>query len=189
MLATRLKHTPWGWIKEDDFETIVDGIQSVSTPSHGGIKLSRERNAQVPDYMRCKSGWYEEDCNWAIPVCVFAEEFSKAMPSLVKDDCHLKCLLTWHPDAYEKFTGKMIEPGKSFKRDEKIFRETHENDFVVISAMSSKSHTGMVECFATLGGKRMAGFHGGRTFLVPDDEYNAHNCFGFVIDTAIHKEI
>ncbi len=51
------KTSPWGVIQ--DKRELAPGIWQVSTASHGGIKLSRERNAAMPDYMRNEGGWYE----------------------------------------------------------------------------------------------------------------------------------
>lgn len=58
--------SPWGRVQS---ETVYGpGIVSVSTASHGGVKLDRERNALVPVKHRAGDGWYEEDCDWAIAV-------------------------------------------------------------------------------------------------------------------------
>lgn len=51
------KSSPWGAIQ--DKRELAPGIWQVSTAGHGGIKLSRERNAAVPAYMRAEGGWYE----------------------------------------------------------------------------------------------------------------------------------
>lgn len=60
--------TPWG--RSDYAKEYAPGIVWYGTPSHGGFKLDRERNAAVPDYMRREGGWYEEDCDWAIVATV-----------------------------------------------------------------------------------------------------------------------
>lgn len=71
-------NTPWGIA--DSVTEIAPGILSVSTPSHGGIKLDEARWAQVPTLVRTtpysRGGFYEEDCDWAIPRLVFDAEFS-----------------------------------------------------------------------------------------------------------------
>lgn len=43
------RNTPWG--RSDSQKELADGIWMVTTPSHGGVKLSPERQAQMPDYM------------------------------------------------------------------------------------------------------------------------------------------
>lgn len=39
-------YTPWG--QSDKQSTLAEGIIEVSTPSHGGIRLSTERQKQLP---------------------------------------------------------------------------------------------------------------------------------------------
>jgi hypothetical protein len=72
--------SPWGII-QDSWE-LAPGIWFVSTPSHGGIRLSPERYAQMPDAMKATafshSGWYEEDADWAMVAVTFPEAFSVA---------------------------------------------------------------------------------------------------------------
>ncbi|HEX3729758.1 MAG TPA: hypothetical protein VHV47_08135, partial [Opitutaceae bacterium] len=46
----------------------------VTTPSHGGIRVSLTALARIPEPLRETSfsgdGWFEEDCDWAIPYLV-----------------------------------------------------------------------------------------------------------------------
>lgn len=67
-------HTIWG--PSQHCKTVADGIQQVSTASHGGYKLDAIRNALVPAYMRQAGGWYEEDCDWAIVAVIFPAAFA-----------------------------------------------------------------------------------------------------------------
>lgn len=61
--------SPWG---------IIDGVTplgpeaiSVTTPSHGGIWVTPEALAKIPEPLRATAysggGWFEEDCDWCIP--------------------------------------------------------------------------------------------------------------------------
>ena len=43
-------HTPWG--PPQDIEELAEGVLRVSTASHGGLKLSRERWAEIPAAVR-----------------------------------------------------------------------------------------------------------------------------------------
>jgi len=61
--------SPWGKIQ--DAKELAQGVWFVSTASHGGIKLDRGRNGKIPALARTAAGWYEEDCDWAIPAYVF----------------------------------------------------------------------------------------------------------------------
>lgn len=51
--------TPWGTSQEST--PFGDGIVFHSTAGHGGFKLDKATNAQVPELWRVPSGWYEED--------------------------------------------------------------------------------------------------------------------------------
>src|SRR5207344_1057649 len=176
--------TPWG--DADSARVIVEGVGSVSTPSHGGIKLSAAMNAQVPEYMRKAGGWYEEDCDWCIPFVVFAAELSDGpLPEgrgAVQHEAR-ECLRNWHPAAYERFFGVKLQEGQSFKRDEELFHLRHANDWVTICAFGdwhTKVPKGFVGACASVGGRRGAGAE--RYFLIPEAEYHFPHSGGFVID-------
>lgn len=187
-------HTPWG--TADYAGEIVAGMGTVGTPSHGGIKLSRERNRRVPEYMRQKGGWYEEDCDWCIPFVVFEQEILAAGDACaaraITTGQHKETLKAWHPEAYETFYGVTLQAGESFKRDEELFAAKHAHDYVVVSAYGDwhkQVPSGMVGVLATLGGTRVPGsFAQGRWFLVPAAEYEERSLHGFVIDVARHAQ-
>lgn len=75
------KMSPWGRI--DYSEEIAPGIWQVMTPGHGGIWLSGQRRQSMPKILRewvskygdTANGWYEEDCDWAVPCLAFPDEF------------------------------------------------------------------------------------------------------------------
>jgi hypothetical protein len=71
-------HTPWG--QSDSIREVADGIMEVSTPGHGGIWLSDERQKALPAEAGIHNwlkglAWWEEDCDWCIPYLVFADEY------------------------------------------------------------------------------------------------------------------
>ena len=178
--------TPWG---DADFVRIVaGGVGWVDTPSHGGVKLSRAMNARMPEYMRKAGGWYEEDCEWSLVYVALAGHLRAALPDdperIRIAEQAVTTLRNWHPDAYERFFGETIPEGESAVKDERIFRVRHANDLVVISAATGKE--GFVEATATRGGVR--DFSAARDFLVPSEEYDARNRFGFVIDDPARYE-
>lgn len=114
------KHSPWGRVQHAT--KIADGIYSVSTAGHGGIWLSRERAAIIPDYISAAtfggSGptWFEEDSDWALTVLVFEKEWQAYdAPAVEQAKASAR---NWHPDVYEKFYGVMLSPGESYKRRE-----------------------------------------------------------------------
>ena len=62
-MTTNVIHTPWGWTK--NVVELIEGVWRVATPSHGGLKLSPERWAELPaevrDAMYTRT-FAEEDC-------------------------------------------------------------------------------------------------------------------------------
>ncbi|WP_442755644.1 DUF7007 domain-containing protein [Methylocystis sp. JAN1] len=170
-------HTPWGAADREKF--YAEGIVFYSTPSHGGFRLDALRNAKVHPLLREADGYYEEDCAWAKVAFTFPELFSKD-----HYDAAVATIKNWCPDAYEEIAGVTLAPGESFGKDERRFREEHADHWIVISAIASDCHPGMVECVAARGGVRGRGPE--RAFLVPQDEYRDRGRFGFVIDEARH---
>jgi hypothetical protein len=161
-------------------------VYFVSTAGHGGIKLDRTRNALIPDVFRREGGWYEEDCDLAIPMYVL--ELNRE-----KKDLSLETMRNWHWQAYESWFKETIPPGSSYLKDEHLFREGNRDKWVVISAFGDwhgKVPKGMVGCVATPGGRRGDG-RGPRpmerSFLVPADEHARRDRFGFVVDESRHQ--
>ena len=62
-MNTAPTYTPWGWTQ--DIEELAEGVWRVTTPSHGGLKLSRERWNELPSEVReamHTPTFAEEDC-------------------------------------------------------------------------------------------------------------------------------
>ena len=188
--------TPWG--KAQHLNKKAPGIVFVHTASHGGVKLSAERNQAVPPALRNGDGWYEEDLEaykvyWAFPEDTLppgmdVEQWKQETSRMLRD---------WLPDEWEQASGEAVTAEQSYIRAEQEFREAHKNDHVVISAIMSEESPGMVEVIATLGGSSShdSGRPGqwgedhpndARKFLVPKDEYSAKR---FAVDRARHQEI
>ena len=76
------KNTPWG--KVNEASELAEGIISYSTPSHGGIWLSKERqkviSALIPNVKNYCGGleWWEEDCDWTIPYVIFQNDIKRS---------------------------------------------------------------------------------------------------------------
>ena len=181
--STNPAYTPWG--KADYEKVYAEGIVFYGTPSHGGFKLDRERNTKVHPALRERDGFYEEDCAWAKVAFTFPDVFSE------KDrEAAIRTMKEWYPDEYETVAGVILAPGESHVKDERLFLERHANDWIVISAIRSAQHPGMVECIATIGGRR--GQRGKpvsaeRRYLVSNQEYDQRGKFGFVIDPDRHS--
>lgn len=72
-------HCLWGWI--DQADKIDRGIYRIGTPGHGGIWISEERRAEMPDNVLkptdfYKDGpWFEEDVEALRAVYAFPDQF------------------------------------------------------------------------------------------------------------------
>src|SRR5262249_13100209 len=69
-------NSPWG--RPDYTKEYAPGICLLTTPSHGGFKLSRQRNRAMPACFRLRAergGYYEEDCAWSLVALAFPEAF------------------------------------------------------------------------------------------------------------------
>lgn len=186
--------TPWG--SAQTARMLAPGIGMVSTAGHGGIKLSPERQRQVPAYMRCEGGWYEEDCQAAIPLVVFEDLIREHGPKWLVESLDkyppITTVMNWYPDDAAKWLGRPILPEESMVLRERIFKAQHVNDYVVVAAWGSWQEgvpEGMVGVFATLGESRQEPLWSqGRYFLVPDAEYQSRQG-SFVIDLSQHQEV
>lgn len=175
--------TPWG--VADIANDIADGITQYSTPSHGGIKLSEERQAQMPEAL-CDGTWYEHDCAIYRVIVAFPECFSDDQYAHAKDG-----LKSWYPDAYEAHFGEIIPEGQSYIKDRRIFQERHKNDWVGIAAIGDSED--MVRVTATMGGERACSENGFRSaeereFAVPGKEYDNRSRYGFIVDPERHMD-
>jgi hypothetical protein len=61
--------SPWGPIQA--VEALGPDVVSVTTASHGGLRVSLTALARLPEAIRetpySQDGWFEEDCDWALP--------------------------------------------------------------------------------------------------------------------------
>ena len=111
-------NTPWG--RSQHQETIAEGIVSYSTASHGGIKLSPERQAKMPKPYLREDGWYEEDCDVAFVMVTFPECFD---PKYL--DGAVRSIKEYYPDEYTQVTGIPLEPSESYAlRERQLYKES-----------------------------------------------------------------
>lgn len=171
-------HTPWGMSQRTTAH--AEGVECHSTAGHGGFKLSAERNRKVHPILRSKDGFYEEDSAWAIVAITFPHLFTA-----FERRCAERNIKDWWPDAWETIFGTTLAPGESHVKDRRAFEAAHADDWIVISALRSDHHPGMIEVIATRGRKREHNA-GERRFLVPSSEYEPGR-FGFVIDVDRHR--
>jgi len=175
--------TPWGASQYS--ESLCRGIVSYGTAGHGGVHLSPTRNCVVPEYMRNANGWYEEDCEWAIPAAIFPEAWVKHYGTEDILATIKSTLLNYYPDFYAKFYNVEIKEGESYENDARNFKKNNKDNYVVICATGKDNH---VEVIATKGGEREDDSEE-RTFLIKTEEYQNRGKHGFVIDLDRHIEI
>lgn len=179
----QVKDCPWG--EPQRVLEVQEGILSITTATHGGYKLSKTANAQVPEYMRKEDGWYEEHVDWCIVTLAFG--FVGAFSPESQRELALNTLKMYYPDAYEKFTGTILKEGESHGRDAELHRQRNKGKYIVTSAFGdwhAKVPAGMVGVFATL---LQADPPPGKWFLVPLAEYEQARG-GFIVEPSRHQE-
>lgn len=174
--------TPWG--VSQHHTDIAPGLRVYRAASHGGIHVVEARNAQIPGYLRADThgqlgerGWYEEDCDWCIPAVVFAAEWRTWADQCdsTSADGHLAAawdtLRNWHPEGYERWTGKQLQIGESYKADEARFWATHRESFVATVAWGDWHDAVPAGQIAVMARRQTDGEE--RYFLLTKDEYAA----------------
>lgn len=184
--------TPWGQ-SQGGTVYVEKGIYKHHTAGHGGFKVYKNLNDLIPEPYRNDDGWYEEDSEWAKVAVSFPAYFSEREVRLATET-----VKNWDPDAYEAVTGEVLADGESFKKDERLFKERHVNDWLVISAIGETNDDGEdhVRCVATIGGKLSrnepdVGWieEEHATFSVPPEEYRNRGRYGFAIDPVRHPRL
>lgn len=173
--------TPWG--DADYVKEYAEGITFYGTPGHGGFKLDRKHNAMVDSSWRKKSGWYEEDVEWAIAAFTFPNAFSesdrKQAEFTVKD---------YYPDEYTKITGKELSLDESRVLRERKALKDAEGKWSTVCAYGEwhpKVPTGMVGVCTKVNRQGPSKY-----FLVPANEYKpTGNLIGFIVNPEIHQEV
>jgi hypothetical protein len=128
---SRAPITPWG--KAQSITRFCPGFDIYSTSRHGGVRLSAKLNKNVPDVFKIKGGWYEEDCEAAIPfyfnwkiISDYCLEYG--MPEGYKmpaEDYFLnhpkeqfkETLIKYMPAAWELYSGEEVAATESDTRD------------------------------------------------------------------------
>lgn len=113
--------TPWGQVQHST--RLAVGIWSVSTASHGGIWLSESRVDQLNEILPILGGkishyptfcgaaeWWEEDCDWCIPVIAFNLEHYEAA-------CRQLRSMQSMGDKYKRAVRALIAAGKMLDSD------------------------------------------------------------------------
>jgi hypothetical protein len=174
--------SPWG--KVNHVSEVAPGIQSCSTPGHGGFKLDRKHNEKVPAPLRQKSGWYEEDCRYAVVLVTFPEHFSQSQVR----GAH-KTLKAWYPDEYRAAYNVEVELKESHVLRERAAKEAARGKLQSLAAWGDwhvAVPKGKVGVVAKIDGREGSGPE--RYFLVPESEYDVR-ALVFVVDPSRHEEV
>jgi hypothetical protein len=98
---TRGASSPWGPVQT--VEALGPDVVSVTTASHGGLRLSPSALTRLPEALRetghSAKGWFEEDCDWALPYLALGLDAFEA-DAVRGAEMHQAAVLTvqrWHP--------------------------------------------------------------------------------------------
>lgn len=139
------------WVFADHRKEYAAGIVQYSTPGHGGMKVRDDLNRKIPEYMRNKGGWYEEDCEWSKVVAVFPDKFGSEEVEIAK-----RTFRDWFPEEYEKFYGVRLKAGESYERDCQLYLDSNRGNYLTRAAWGNWHKTvpeGMVGICAVPGTK------------------------------------
>lgn len=202
--VTEGSRTPWG--SAQYVSRPAPGIVSVGTAGHGGIKLSPERNAEIPAPLRKRSGWYEEDTESNIVGMFHPEAFPHYRNEEAADQNEWRrsqceaAVKNWFPDEYEKATGKAVpvEESSVLQRRAEIdgraaFRAAHANEYVSLGnglTPSALSNKWIPDGYAVTEA-RIDATGETRHFLVPQSEVIENKMWGaqVVLDPSRHLDV
>ena len=128
-LNPKITYSPWG-----EVQTQSDphpGISVVSTAGHGGIYVTPEVNAKIPEVFRMDDGWYEEDVDWAIVHAAFPELFPDT-----QDEAH-RTLKDYRWRQYERHYGVELSEDESPGKREHMHIQRNANRYLVRSAFGN----------------------------------------------------
>ena len=189
--------TPWGQAQYANHP--APGIVTVGCSQHGGIKLSPERNAEIPPALRNRSGWYEEDCESAIVGLYHPDAFPHYLGGdhdAIRADME-RTVKDYFPDQYEKATGETLTPDESsVLRDRQkaataeAFRAEHANEFVTLHRGDDDNGAWVPEGYRPMTA-RIDATGETREFLVPYDECVENGSFvsNRLIDPHRHIDV
>jgi hypothetical protein len=182
--------SPWGTIQNRT--DLGEGVTQVSTASHGGLKVAAKQNKLIPEAFRAADGWYEEDCDWAIPF-MFLDGLLNWDGKDLKDDAR-NTLKNYRWRQYEAHFGEVIDPSTCHAKAEWILHTANKDRYVVVSAIGSgKDHytgievpKGHVLVTAVKGGRGPDGrVHWQRSdeklFMVTSELYATRGAHSFVV--------
>ncbi|WP_458683618.1 DUF7007 domain-containing protein [Prescottella equi] len=174
--------SPWGEVQYG--KVLVDGIITVGTAGHGGVRISAERLRQMPAALRLgRRRWFEEDCEAALVAVAFADDLS--LDEKARENA-ARSVANYFPTQWEAHFGRTLEPGQSYTRDRELF-EAANADRMVVGSASGDWADGVPEGMVGVTARRRSDGAQGR-FLVDRDRYrSAAGQFGYVVDEAVDR--
>lgn len=93
--------SPWGAIQT--VTPLGPDAVAVSTASHGGLLVSPDALARIPAAIRqtaySANGWFEEDCDWALPYLALDLDAHEDDPTRgpARRDAAVRTIRAYHP--------------------------------------------------------------------------------------------
>lgn len=189
--------SPWGGV--DYAYLYPEGIRCVGTPGHGGWWVPCKLNRRIPGPLRndtrannapdtTAGGWYEEDCEWAVPVYCLPDLFH---PDDVTEA--RRVLRSWFPDEFTAaFPDDPVAVKESHILQERAALEAiPEDGWVTTAAFGSWADwvpDGMVGVCANRRFELRRSGAEQAWFLVPKAEYDQRQWY-FYVDTERHERL
>lgn len=177
--------TIWGPIQTST--TITNGIERVTTSSHGGFLLSAARVHEMPEaFPRHQNRSYEEDTTWCFVTLAFPQYFDARDQNAAQQTCK-DCF----PDVWEAWTGTTLSIEESSTKRTESWYHAHAQDWLAIMEWGDWHQdvpTGFVALCARQGGRQKPTNVPDQYFLVPADEYRAAR-LQFIVDPSRHRRI
>lgn len=173
-MTTLPKRSPWGKVQSAVVK--IPGIVEVSCAGHGGVRVDPKLNKKIPESVRQRGGWYEEDVEWAIVALVFPEAYPDS-------DAQRQAKFTmrdYYPEAFEQLTGEKPTLENSYKLRQYAFYKETWDKYVVRSASGPSSFypdipQGAVKVWAVKNSTREE-----KCFLLKAEDYKQGE-FGYVV--------
>lgn len=86
------KMSPWG--APHTGHLLAPGIYQVTCSNHGGIYVNAKDNKRIPEPLRAKDGWYEEDMHVSA-VYWFIPEAAATKPRVNREKCREELRREW----------------------------------------------------------------------------------------------
>jgi hypothetical protein len=183
----------WGGI--NSVRQIAQGMIRIQCEGHGGVGITIERNARIPESQRASDCWYEEDICMTLPIWVFRDEVVATLGAERGNyavESSASTIRNEMPDAWTELTGEKLDATSSSAIRQAEFKQRHALDWTVRSAFGHSGHgypgvpEGMVGYLAyqTANADRYGNPRETRGFLVTTEEAVEVQQRGHIIDLA-----